>query len=130
MESAEWQRWLDKVNATAAPQSTTTSPSGISGYVFLDADRDGQRDAGEKGLIGWKVYVDKNRNGRFDSGELSVTTDSSGYYRILGLPAGSYQIRVVTMSGYTRVSPTSGYRGVTLSAGGRADGRSLGFFKA
>lgn len=131
-ESAEWNRWLAKLHGPTPQSGTTTSRTRISGYVYLDLDRDGNRDASDKGLAGWRVYADANHNGRFDGGEVSAVTDSTGYYRMLGLGGGTYQLRVVMMSGYTRVSPTSGYRSVTLSSGGGggyADGRSFAVAK-
>ena len=46
----------------------------ISGVVFQDLDRDGQRDPNEPGLANQVVFVDENQNGNYDRGEPADTT--------------------------------------------------------
>ena len=70
----------------------------------------------KQALAGKTVYIDSNNNGIFDSGEASVLTDSSGNYSLV-LGPGSYRVRVVQQTGYTRTSPSLGYYQVTLSSG-------------
>lgn len=81
----------------------------ISGRLWVDSDKDGVKDSAEAVLSNWTVYIDKDKDGVFDSGEVSTKTDSSGNYSFKSLAAGSYRVRVVQLSGHTRISPTSGY---------------------
>jgi VCBS repeat-containing protein len=65
--------------------------SSLSGFVYLDADEDGVRDAGEMGVPGVLVSL----SGTADGGETisrSAITVNSGRYQFADLPAGTYQI--------------------------------------
>jgi subtilisin family serine protease len=79
----------------------------ISGTIYADYDRDGTRDSGEPGLIGWQVYLDTNDNGIKDAAEVSTFTDSAGGYQFTNLPAGNYIIRQALPDGWEQTSPTS-----------------------
>ena len=98
----------------------------VSGSVFHDVNNNALRDSGEAGLAGWRVYVDADRDGVLDSTERSVLTDSSGNWRFNNLAAGTYQIRIIQQSGWTRTTPTLGYYTVTVSAGGSVTNRRFG----
>lgn len=98
----------------------------ISGQVFEDKDGDRVRDSNEGGLSGWRVFIDADNDGNFDSGERSIVTGSDGNYSFNDLVAGTYRVRVVQQSGFTRTTPTSGVHQVTLSAGATATGRLFG----
>jgi hypothetical protein len=50
----------------------------ISSTVFLDANNNGRRDAGEVGVAGQTVWADYNYNGVIDVGEPSAITDANG----------------------------------------------------
>ncbi len=79
--------------------------SGIRGTVFADTNRNGVRDAGERGLGGLTVYLDLNSDGRRDPSEPETTTSSdlfftpavneAGSYSFTHLAAGLYPVRVV-----------------------------------
>ncbi len=71
----------------------------IAGTIFVDANGNGTRDAGETALAGIPVVlsVDANSDGTIDS-TLTTTTNSSGGYQFSSLYAGVYQIRVDTSS--------------------------------
>jgi hypothetical protein len=81
----------------------------ITGRAWIDSDKDGVKDSAEVVLAGWRVYIDKDKDGRYDAGEPTVLTDSSGNYSFKSLTAGTYRVRIVQPTGYTRISPTSGY---------------------
>ena len=98
----------------------------ISGTVFNDANGDRVRNAAEGGLAGWRVYLDADNDGVRDAGEVSVLTDSLGNYRFDNLAAGTYVVREVLQSGWTRTSPTGGSHTVTLASGAVATGKSFG----
>ena len=120
---------------TAAPSAENTVRSvgagggsgSIAGTVFNDLNGNAARDAGEPGQPGWRVFIDANRNGKLDAGERSVLTNSNGYYRFGGLGAGTYAIREVDQTGWARTawSPT-----VTLAAGATATGRNFANFRS
>ena len=60
----------------------------ISGSVFLDADGNTLRDDSETGVEGVRLEVDSQ----------SSVTDSSGAYRLTGIPPGRRRVRVVPES--------------------------------
>lgn len=77
----------------------------ISGTVFFDANHNGLRDVGERGLSGISVYLDANGNGIQDVGEISTVTsgdlfftpavNETGNYSFTHLARGNYQVREV-----------------------------------
>ncbi|MCK4601186.1 MAG: glutaminyl-peptide cyclotransferase, partial [Phycisphaerae bacterium] len=88
----------------------------ITGQLFSDADSDGVQDAGEFGINGWTVDlvdtdtgltvamtttagVDGNGDGVIDP------LTEAGRYAFTGLPAGNYETRVTSPSGWTQTSP-------------------------
>jgi subtilase family serine protease len=110
---------------TIAAGSSITVPSfgftqkiWLYGSVFNDANKNGKLDSTEKGLAGWTVYIDANHNGKLDSGEVSTTTNSSGYWSIMSLPAGTYQVRIVPKSGWKLTDPSAGFYSFTVGGGG------------
>lgn len=113
---------------TSAPKTThrLQSPGTISGTVYRDADGDGRRDAGERGIAGAKVYLDANGNDRLDSGERTQVTNSSGRYAFTPLIAGNYTVRFITPAGHIRTVPSSGRQVVQLGAGKTVGGRNFG----
>ena len=75
------------------------------------------------------VFLDADKDGVFDAGEKSALTSSTGAYKITGLAAGSYRVREVLKSGWRRTTPSAGYHTVTLTAGepgGELDARGGG----
>ena len=66
----------------------------VAGNVFHDYDASGMRDAKEPDLAGWTVYVDADRDGVRDAGEVSAVTDGRGHYLLAGVAAGDATIRV------------------------------------
>ena len=99
----------------------------ISGRLWVDSDSDGLKDSTESVLSGWTVYIDKNKNGIFDAGENNVKTDLSGNFSFKSLVSGTYRLRVVQQSGYSRIAPSSGYYDLTLGNGGVATGKNFRF---
>lgn len=79
----------------------------ITGKVFDDSDGDGVKDSTEAGLSSWKLFIDSNRNGLLDAGEKTALTDSAGNYRFSSLAAGTYVLRIVKPTGWTTTTPVS-----------------------
>ncbi len=68
-------------------------PAGISGFVYVDVNNNGNKDANEIGLAGATVTVVGNGITR------TTTTAADGSYTFLGLPPGSYTI-IETQPGF------------------------------
>ncbi len=84
-------------------------PVSLSGYVYLDLDNDGVRDAGESGIAGVTLVL-LDANGAPTT--RTTTTDANGFYRFDGLAPGVY--------GVSEVHPTAYIDG--LDAAGNAGG--------
>ena len=78
----------------------------ITGRCFFDSNANSEYDPGESGHSNYTVYIDGNENGKYDTGEISVVTNSSGYYIFNGLEVGSYSIGEVMKSGWVQTYPT------------------------
>jgi hypothetical protein len=108
----------DGAGATSAARATTNTvkPGGkIAGAVFTDVNGNGLRDAGDAGLAGWRVYLDADRDGRLDAGERNTLSDSAGRYAFAGLPAGTHYVRYMVQGGWVRVAPSGGWHAATLT---------------
>ena len=101
----------------------------ITGRAWVDSDKDGIKDSTEAALGGWTVFIDTDKDGRLDTGEVTTRTDSLGNYKFTSLAAGSYRIRIVQPTGYTRISPTSGYFDKTLTSGATTGNNNFRFTK-
>ncbi len=81
------------------------SDATIRGTVYADADHDGVRDAGERGLAGITVFLDLDDDGVLDVGESSLVTstdlyytpgtDEAGTYAFKHLAGGTYKVREI-----------------------------------
>ena len=69
-----------------------------------------------KGLPGWWVYLDTNHDGALQPGEPIVLTGHGGRFRFKGLPADTYDARVVPQSGFAPTSPTDAVLHITIAA--------------
>ena len=75
-------------------QATTLQLSAIGDTVWVDANRDNTRNAGEPGIPGVSVALirDTNGNGVWDAGEPIIATDitdANGNYQFGGLPTAN-----------------------------------------
>ena len=74
-----------------------TKPASVSGYVYVDADNDGNKDSGEAGI----ANVDLNLLDANGKTVATTTTDSSGYYYFGGLtPGATYTVAEAQPAGY------------------------------
>lgn len=100
--------------------------SAITGVAFADTNKNGVRDAGERGLSGITIFVDLNNNGSLDSGEpsqLSSTdqfftpgTDETGTFSFTHLAVGSYQVRQILPATLSATPSSELVKSVTVSA--------------
>ncbi|MEG5163983.1 SdrD B-like domain-containing protein [Microcoleus sp. AT3-A2] len=85
---------LTGTNATVLFGNTPIPPGGqIIGCKYLDVDNDGFRDGSEPSMQNVRIYIDANSNGQLDAGEPTTLTDRNGEFRFTNLPAGLYRIR-------------------------------------
>jgi hypothetical protein len=114
-------------NQNFGTKQTSTATASIAGNVFHDFDRDGFKDSGDSNLSGWTVWVDLDNDKVKDSNESSAVTDSNGNYKISGLAANTYIVRIVLQSGWVQTLPTGGYGfHATVSSGQNLTGANFG----
>jgi hypothetical protein len=114
----------DRIPVTLTPAGSPNNnfgevkPASLSGYVYLDANRDGIMDAGEQGIGGVTI----NLAGTNDLGQavsLTKQTGADGSYRFDGLRPGVYTLSDLQPAGYLPGALTVG------SLGGLAAGNQL-----
>jgi uncharacterized repeat protein (TIGR01451 family) len=76
-------------------------PAAVSGFVFVDADGDGIRDAGEEGRTGVKLTLTGSRPGGITVAAQSVLSGNDGAYSFPGLLPGSYTVSMAVPGGLT-----------------------------
>jgi hypothetical protein len=114
-------------NQNFGTKSTSTATASVAGNVFHDFNRNGSKDSGDSNLSGWTVWVDYDNDKVKDSNEPSATTDSNGNYKISGLAAGSYIVRVVLQSGWVQTLPSGGFGfHATVTSGQNLSGANFG----
>ncbi|HEY9893199.1 MAG TPA: putative Ig domain-containing protein [Candidatus Sericytochromatia bacterium] len=72
----------------------------------------------EPGLDDWIIYIDANRNGQRDEGERFTQTDKNGNYSFPNLLPGTYLVAEELKPGWEQTAPTSHTYEVTVAAGG------------
>jgi protocatechuate 3,4-dioxygenase beta subunit/sugar lactone lactonase YvrE len=77
----------------------------ISGTKWEDLDGDGVREAGEPAMANVVLYLDADRDGNLDAGEPQTTTDANGNYTFGQVLPGSYLVREVVPVNYRQTSP-------------------------
>ncbi|MFV2066188.1 MAG: beta-propeller fold lactonase family protein, partial [Pirellulales bacterium] len=101
---------------------TIATTGSLEGIKWNDGNGNGVRDAGEPGLANWKIYLDANRNGQLDAGETSTLTatddagtpgvDETGWYTFTGLVPGTHAMAEEVQTGWQQTWP--GPAGVDL----------------
>jgi hypothetical protein len=82
----------------------------VSGVVYVDANKNANREASEQRLSGITVYVDANNNSVLDLGENSTVSAADGTYNLsLGLGQSTFVIRQqLDPTLYTQTEPAGG----------------------
>lgn len=106
------------VSLPASAQSLTTR---IQGFVWHDANGDGDYAENESLLEGWVVFLDQNQNGVQDADETTATTNASGTYRFTDLAAGTYTVRLTHTAAWAIVHPHEEAYTFTLAEDGMQD---------
>ena len=86
----------------------------ISGTVFGDNNSNGKKDSGDGGASGWTIYIDSNNDGKLDSGDISTKSSSTGAFAFNNLVAGTFHIRIQSVSHYKITTASS----ITLTLAG------------
>lgn len=118
--------WLNVAGSAVVTPPPTTNTASISGVLWTETDGDGIRETGETRLSGKIVFIDANRNGVIDAGERTATTNVEGGYSFTGLAAGTYRVARLRPDGYWFSSPKTGYWEITLTAGQKRTGVDIG----
>jgi len=106
---------IEELQADLTDYPTTHSDAitqAIAGVVWYDDDRDGVQAGSETAAteVG-VILIDPSTGDQYT--EVTVYTDSDGYFEFPSLPAGDWEVRVVTPDGYS----------YTYDSSGLADGR-------
>lgn len=112
--------------STVTPPPPTGGAS-VTGTVYLDKNKNTQRDAGDTGLAGYVVFLDLDGDKIFDTGETQTVTLADGSYTLAGLSTtgsgANTRVRILLPSGVSQTAPTNGYgfvvnlTGTTINAG-------------
>ena len=95
---------------------------GLGGFVYVDANGNGVRDAGETGIAGAAIAVINTAT----NATVNLTTDASGAYLAPNLPAGTYRIAETQPPPYADGQEQVGTLGGTHAANDVFDGIALG----
>ncbi|MBW1988177.1 MAG: hypothetical protein JRI97_01385 [Deltaproteobacteria bacterium] len=92
---------LDPSNQDVATANFGYNKAGsIGNMVWVDADQDGVRDAGERGVNGVTISLwAPNKKGVYKVVD-TTTTDAAGAYLFSHLGAGDYQVTITVPAGY------------------------------
>lgn len=99
----------------------------LSGYVYLDTDKDGQRDSSESGIKDVVITLWKLEDGKYVNTGQTTTTDASGYYIFKDLaPEETYKITETQPSAYLDGKETVGSLGGTSKDNDAVEGIVVG----
>lgn len=93
------------------PTPVTQTLSSLSGFIYSDINRNGRRDAGERGIAHALVLVTPSQGGP----TTQTTADNTGAYSVQDLPIGQYRVQVV-LPGFTFTTSNSVLREVEANA--------------
>lgn len=104
------------------------STNAIIGQKFNDRNRNGIWDIAESAVPGFKIQLMRKGNGSNFSNYKLRTTDSSGYYQFLSLPADTYKVKEIPQIGWWQSYPDSTHS-LVLQSGGTEDSVDFGNFE-
>jgi len=100
----------------------------ILGLKFNDRDRSGSLDVGEVGVAGFKIQLYRKGNGTNYNLYKTRTTDSSGFYQFLSLPADTFRVKEVPKQGWWQSYPDS-FHALILNSGETLDSIDFGNYE-
>jgi hypothetical protein len=99
------------------------STATLMGEIRLDSDANGTPDGS---LLNVVAYVDANNNGQLDAGEKS-NRQSANAFVLQGLAPGTYTVRIVVPEGYRQTFPYPRGTGYTVTVAARDQLYTLNF---
>jgi ELWxxDGT repeat protein len=96
----------------------------LTGSVFDDFNGNGARDGFDRGAANRTVFNDTDNDGVLDANEVSAVSDSSGNFKLLDVPAGTFRVRQVLPLGAVATTPAT--RTGTLADAGEVVDLSFG----
>jgi hypothetical protein len=109
--NAGFEEWAVRTGVSQAPPPPAPVPlSSLSGYVYLDLNNDGVRDANERGIAGVMIQL----RGTNDLGQtvvMNAYTNDDGFYSFVDLRAGTYSLLETQPDNYIDGQDTIGTQG-------------------
>src|SRR5262249_4870411 len=82
------------------------------------------KDAGEPGLVGWRIRLALN-----GVPTDSMLTDGAGNYTFAALTAGTYTVSEASQSGWVRTAPPGGSYTISVTSGSNVSSKDFGNFQ-
>lgn len=123
-------------NNSATQTTALVMPGSISGFAYLDLNRNGTRDTGDTPLPNVAVALSGTETGTGTAITRQTTTDANGAYTFANLLPGTYQIVQTQPTGYkdgqtnvgTGATGTAGTNQITsIQLGSGADAQAFNF---
>lgn len=132
-----WLTWivfsaliLNSLGAVAQAKPLSKDPGSIRGYVFLDSNRNGVFDPGEKGLPLVDITISANGYQQTyctGGGDPSGDVPGPGSYAPIPLPSGYWTVKVHVPQGYRATTPTE-QGAIVPDEGGAVTGVNFGLY--
>ena len=106
-------------NNSGADSTTVTTLKTISGFAYIDSNRNGLKEEGEAGIPGVLIFLTGSANGQAVNRQ--ATTDANGLYTFADLQPGTYNVSQTQPAGFTDGSESAGTTGGTPSTTQGAD---------
>jgi uncharacterized repeat protein (TIGR01451 family) len=97
-------------------------PATLSGYVFIDANKNATRDAGETAGVTLVTITLSGTDDLGNSINQTTTSAASGYYSFANLRPGTYSLTETVPAGLTHTGAQAGSKGGTIAGSPRAAG--------
>lgn len=110
-------------NVDTEPTTVVAKPVTIGGFVYVDKNNNGIKEAGEKPISGVKVTLEGNLTNGQAISPIDVYTKADGSYLFTGLKAGIYRLIETQPTKYKDGKDTPGDNGDSVQT--IADGISL-----
>ena len=107
-----FEEWA--VRNTGVVEPPPVGNSSLSGFVYVDSNNDGVRDAGETGLAGVIIQL-QGTDDLDNTVVLTTTTLADGSYSFTGLRAGTYSIMETQPNDYEDGKDTIGTQGGSVA---------------
>ncbi len=99
-------------NNTASDTTTINTTRALSGFAYIDLDRDGVRDANEPGIAG-VLFALTGTSAAGAAVNLTATSDATGLYTFNNVAPGTYNVSQTQPTGYQDANETAGTTGGT-----------------